>query len=77
MHGVVDRYGEVVGPFLLHRVIQVRGVLGDGEDLFGHVRERDHHVPEGLRRHVVDQVDDAVLQAAGVEAVEDVRHQRW
>ena len=32
-------------------------------------------LPEGLRRHVVDEIDDAVFQATGVEAVDDVHDQ--
>lgn len=38
----------------------------------GYLGQCHHHVAVGAARHVVDEIDDAVLQAAGVEAVEDV-----
>jgi hypothetical protein len=42
----------------------------------GDLGQRDHHMPVGIGRHVVDQVDDAVLQTSGVEAVEDMGNER-
>ena len=40
-----------------------------------HLRQRHDRMPVRAGRHVVDQVDDAVLEAAGVEAVDDVDDQ--
>ena len=31
---------------------------------------------EGFARHVIDQIDDAVLQPASVEAIQNMHHQR-
>ena len=42
----------------------------------GAVGERHHGVAEALGRQMVDQVAHAVLQAADIEAVHDVHHQR-
>ena len=36
-----------------------------------------HRVPVRRLRHVIDEVDDAVFEPAGVEAVDDVHDQRW
>ena len=40
------------------------------------VRERDHRVPVRVARQMVDEVDDAVLEPAYVEAEHDVRDER-
>ena len=37
--------------------------------------QRDDRVPIALARHVVDEIDDAVLESADVEAVDDVNDQ--
>ncbi len=43
----------------------------DASAEFGrHLGQRDDRMPVGRGRHVVDQVDDTVLEAAGVEAIE-------
>ena len=42
----------------------------------GHLGQRNDHVARRGTRHVVDQIDDAVLEAAGVEAVDDVADER-
>ena len=37
--------------------------------------ERNHGVPEALRRHSIDEVDHAVLEPTDVEVVQHVRDQ--
>ena len=39
----------------------------------GDLGQRDDHVPVGLRRQPIDEIDDAVLESADVEAVHHVR----
>jgi len=39
------------------------------------LRQCQHHVPVSAVWHVVDQVDNTVLQTADVESVDDVQHQ--
>ena len=59
-----------------------RFVQGNKADIGGHnalakisdVGQSQHGVAVGIGGHVVDQVDDAVLQPTGVKAVHDVQH---
>src|SRR5688500_15637537 len=45
-------------------------------ELAGNFGKRDDRVAPPLRRHAVDEVDDAILQAADAEAVNHMRDER-
>jgi hypothetical protein len=51
-------------------------VAHDARGKPGRFGQRDHRMPEPLARHPVEQIDESVLESAGIETEHHVRDQR-
>ena len=60
----------------LVQCVEANIVTADAMAEIGHIPQGQHRMPIGLRRHVIDQIGNAILQSASGKLKDDVQHQR-